>query len=89
MFWCVVGGLDKEDQRRLLQFWTGLKHLCAGGFKHLSQQLALLPLPSSSLGVLQSRTCFFQLMVPLLDEEEDMENAVFVALANMGAFVDE
>ncbi|GFR50871.1 hypothetical protein Agub_g13159 [Astrephomene gubernaculifera] len=42
-FWSVVRSLRPEQQRRLLQFWTGLSHLPAGGFKHLSQQLQLVP----------------------------------------------
>ncbi|KXZ42255.1 hypothetical protein GPECTOR_174g211 [Gonium pectorale] len=42
-FWSVVDELSAEDQRRLLQFWTGTAHLPAGGFKHLSQQLQIVP----------------------------------------------
>ncbi|GLC44848.1 hypothetical protein PLESTB_001207700 [Pleodorina starrii] len=42
-FWSVVSELSGEEQRRLLQFWTGISHLPAGGFKHLSQQLQIVP----------------------------------------------
>ncbi len=42
-FWTVVGELSAEERRRLLQFWTGLAHLPAGGFKSLGQQLQLVP----------------------------------------------
>ncbi|PNH05877.1 putative E3 ubiquitin-protein ligase [Tetrabaena socialis] len=42
-FWSVVAEVPAEEQRRLLQFWTGISHLPAGGFKHLSQQLQLVP----------------------------------------------
>ncbi|GIM10496.1 hypothetical protein Vretimale_14037, partial [Volvox reticuliferus] len=42
-FWSVVSELSADEQRRLLQFWTGISHLPAGGFKHLSQQLQLVP----------------------------------------------
>ncbi|EFJ46838.1 hypothetical protein VOLCADRAFT_92719 [Volvox carteri f. nagariensis] len=45
VFWEVVSELSAEEQRRLLQFWTGLSHLPAGGFKHLSQHLQLLRVP--------------------------------------------
>ncbi|KAG2493587.1 hypothetical protein HYH03_008106 [Edaphochlamys debaryana] len=44
-FWQVVAALSAEEQRRLLQFWTGISHLPAGGFKHLGQQLQLVPAP--------------------------------------------
>lgn len=39
----MVRHLAPAQQRRLLQFWTGLSHLPAGGFKHLGQQLQLVP----------------------------------------------
>ena len=40
-------------------------------------------------GLLQARTCFFQLLVPMLSDDEDMAAAVEMSLANMGAFIDE
>ncbi|GLI61744.1 hypothetical protein VaNZ11_004164 [Volvox africanus] len=57
-FWSVVSELSADDQRRLLQFWTGISHLPAGGFKHLSQQLQLVPSRPADDSVVREAAAF-------------------------------
>ncbi|XP_004974835.3 E3 ubiquitin-protein ligase UPL5-like [Setaria italica] len=63
-FWKVVESMTVEQQRRLLFFWTSVKHLPSDGFLGLDCRLFIFRASSSRDHLPTSQTCFYHLNLP-------------------------
>ncbi|PKU69547.1 E3 ubiquitin-protein ligase UPL5 [Dendrobium catenatum] len=63
-FWKIVEGMQDDQKRRLLYFWTSLRHLPVEGFGGLSSKLLISRTLNSQNRLPTSQTCFYSLYLP-------------------------
>ncbi|KAK8957761.1 E3 ubiquitin-protein ligase UPL5 [Platanthera zijinensis] len=66
-FWKIVDGMQEEQRRILLQFWTSIRFLPVGGFCNLPQKLYIcnsFAKEEDNWSLPTSQTCFHQLQLP-------------------------
>lgn len=63
-FWKIVEGLQPEQKRVLLFFWTSVKYLPVDGFRSLASKLYIYKTTESHDRLPTSNTCFYRLCLP-------------------------
>ncbi|XP_075905855.1 putative E3 ubiquitin-protein ligase HERC6 [Nelusetta ayraudi] len=86
-FWQVFENLTEEEKKKFYLFVTGLDRIPCTGMKGVRMRVSVLS-SVSDLGMPQSQTCFFQLLLPIYQQNpaETMRSRLLQAINHKRGF---